>query len=74
MKTRFDKNHQLSYGYYECPKCEAAFYGGGEALHRKSCTEKGYGNCIYAFGPNENLHFAPFSLKDEITKKLAEVA
>lgn len=37
MKLRFDMIHTLSYGFWECPDCDASFYGGGPPLHRKEC-------------------------------------
>lgn len=33
----------MSYGWYRCPECEAQFYGGGPALHKKNCPSSGRG-------------------------------
>ncbi len=73
MKAKYDADHDISYGYYECPICGAKFYGGGRALHNTECSERDYGNCIYVFGPKESLHFAPTKLHEEITKIMSEV-
>ena len=56
-KKRYAPTHELSYGYWYCPTCQAEFYGGGPALHNTGCTEQGYEPCIYCYGPNENTRW-----------------
>jgi hypothetical protein len=41
------------YGFWECPECQNTFFGGGTALHKKSCSRKGYDSLIYHFGAEE---------------------
>lgn len=60
LKTRFDKKHnKVSYPYYACEVCNNAFYGGGDAIHKEGCSEKGknysgYGpNVVMVFGPKQ---------------------
>lgn len=73
ITVRFDQHHPLNYGYYSCSICHAEFYGGGRAMHNPGCTEEGYENCAYVFGPKESMHFAPHGQKDAIRKILEEV-
>ncbi len=51
----YDPSHTISYGYWTCPTCKTSFYGGGETMHMKDCTnrEQGYNACVYSFGPKE---------------------
>lgn len=34
------EDSDLSYGYFHCPECKSSFFGGGEALHRGSCSKR----------------------------------
>jgi len=52
MKLEFDPSHKLSYCSYRCPECGIEFYGGGEAIHRKGCSQTDYANCVCVIGPN----------------------
>ena len=56
MELVYDpENSTMSYGFYRCPHCNAEFYGGGKALHERSCPKKdeGYKVCEYHFGDKE---------------------
>jgi hypothetical protein len=50
-KLEFSKESDISYGFWKCPNCRAQFYGGGPAVHDKSCSKTGYAGCIYVIGP-----------------------
>ena len=64
-KAKFDPAHSLSYGYYQCPSCGREWYD-THAFHTPGCEKYGMGGCIYMFGANENLDFAPRELHDYI--------
>lgn len=53
MKLAYDPNITVSYGYYRCPACRAEFYGGGKAMHEKSCAQTGYEACILVIGDKQ---------------------
>lgn len=51
IKLKYDPKEDLSYGLFHCPECDSSFYGGGNALHRKGCSQTDYANCEYIIGP-----------------------
>jgi len=53
MKKAYDPYHTLSYGYYVCTECDSHFFGGGKALHKSTCRQKGYDSCVYYYGDKE---------------------
>jgi hypothetical protein len=71
VKARFDLDHDISYGYYECPKCGIAFYGPDVVFHEPDCSDNGFENCTYVFGPNEDVaSFTPVALRDLVSDML----
>lgn len=67
VNIEYDSSHSLSYGYWRCRECDNSFYGGGEALHKNSCSQSGYDSCNYCYGDAEikriKSYFVSFGLE-----------
>lgn len=50
LNVLYSPDSDLSYGCYHCQECDSSFYGGGEALHRKSCSNQSYEGLDYIIG------------------------
>lgn len=42
-----------SMGYWSCSECGSEFFGGGKAMHRKSCSKTGYTGLVYHYTQTE---------------------
>lgn len=51
MELEYDPEHDLNYGMYRCKVCKSKFFGGGRAMHERSCTSQNYRDCVLIFGP-----------------------
>lgn len=67
MQAKFDQKHPLSYGYYYCPWCMRAWYD-TFAFHAIRCEREGMEDCVYVFGPNENIGLTPVHLRDQVSE------
>ncbi len=53
VKLEYNSQEESSFGYYRCPDCGSEFYGGCDAIHRSTCTRKGYDGLTHVFGPEQ---------------------
>jgi NAD-dependent SIR2 family protein deacetylase len=49
----YNSSLESTHGHWRCTECNSKFYGGGEALHRQNCSQKGYESCNYCYGDAE---------------------
>lgn len=64
MEIRYDPNHLIQTGYFDCRACGAQFYEGG--VHRDGCTNIP----DFVFGPNQMMCFVPFGIRVEVQATL----
>ena len=65
----YDKNHEISYGYWICTVCASQFFSGGGCIHNQDCSIKDktpglfaykHPMMMYVLGDNDNGTCASF--------------
>ena len=67
MIAKFDPNHPLTYGYYQCDACGREWYD-DHPFHVSGCQAES----MYIFGPNQRFDLTPIELRDQVSQILSK--